>query len=93
LIRKGQVLIDTARAPVIKQMFEKVAYESWTGRKLYHWLRFEMNFKTKSNHPLSLGNIYLILDNHFFTDGSNIRRGAATGMMASISRSLRKNYL
>jgi DNA invertase Pin-like site-specific DNA recombinase len=64
--RKGQVLIDTARAPVIKQMFEKVAYESWTGRKLYHWLRFEMNFKTKSNHPLSLGNIYLILDNHFY---------------------------
>jgi DNA invertase Pin-like site-specific DNA recombinase len=64
--RKGQVVIDTARAPIIKQMFEKVAYENWTGRKLYHWLRFELNFKTKSNHPLSLGNIYLILDNHFY---------------------------
>jgi site-specific DNA recombinase len=64
--RKGQVMIDKARAPVIKQMFEKVAYESWTGRKIYHWLRFELNFKTKSNHHLSLANIYLILDNHFY---------------------------
>ena len=64
--RKGQVVIDKARAPVIKQMFEKVAYESWTGRKLYHWLRFELNFKTKSNHHLSLANIYLILDKHFY---------------------------
>ena len=64
--RKGQVIIDKARSPVIKQMFEKVAYESWTGRKIYHWLRFELNFKTKSNHHLSLANIYLILDNHFY---------------------------
>ncbi len=64
--RKGQVTIDKERAPVVKQMFEKVAYENWTGRKLYHWLRFELNFKTKSNHHLSLANIYLLLDNHFY---------------------------
>jgi hypothetical protein len=64
--RKGHVLIDSQRAPIIKQIFEKVAYEHWSGRKLYHWLKFELNFKTINNKNLSLGNIYLILQNHFY---------------------------
>jgi DNA invertase Pin-like site-specific DNA recombinase len=65
--RKCQVLIDTDRADVIKKMFEKVAYEKWSGRKVYHWLKFELNFKTASgNKNISLGNIYTILQNHFY---------------------------
>lgn len=48
-------------------MFEKVAYEKWSGRKLYHWLKFELNFKTiQGNKNLSLSNIYLILQNTFY---------------------------
>lgn len=50
----------------IKKMFEKVANEKWSGRKLYHWLKFEINFKTKGNKNLSLSNVYLILQNHFY---------------------------
>jgi len=65
--RKGYVLIDKERAPIIKQMFEKVAYEQWSGRKLYHWLKFELNFKPPtSNKNLTLSNIYMILENHFY---------------------------
>lgn len=65
--RKCQVLIDTDRAPIIKKMFEKVAYEKWSGRKLYHWLKFELNFRTASgNKNISLGNVYTILQNHFY---------------------------
>lgn len=65
--RKCETLIDPDRAPIIKKMFEKVAYEKWSGRKLYHWLKFELNFKTiTGNKNLSLGNIYLILQNHFY---------------------------
>jgi site-specific DNA recombinase len=64
--RKGHVLVDEDRSPIVRQMFEKVAYEQWTGRKLYHWLKFELNFKTIGNKNLSLGNIYLILQNHFY---------------------------
>jgi len=65
--RKGHVLIDKERAPIIKQMFEKVAHEKWSGRKLYHWLKFELNFKTATgNKNLSLGNLYRILQNHFY---------------------------
>jgi len=65
--RKGHVLIDEQRAPVIKQIFEKVAYEKWSGRKIYNWLKFELNFKTATgNKNLTLGNIYVILQNHFY---------------------------
>jgi len=65
--RKGYVLIDKERSPIIKQMFEKVAHEKWSGRKVYHWLKFELNFKTATgNKNLSLGNLYRILENHFY---------------------------
>ncbi|MFA5841116.1 MAG: recombinase family protein [Candidatus Paceibacterota bacterium] len=65
--RKCQAIIDPDRAPIIKKMFEKVAYEKWSGRKIYQWLKFDLNFKTASgNKNLSLGNIYMILQNHFY---------------------------
>ena len=65
--KKCHVTIDEYRAPIIKQMFEKVAYEKWSGRKVYHWLKFDINFKTANgNKGLALGNIYLILQNPFY---------------------------
>ncbi|TSC54874.1 MAG: Recombinase [Parcubacteria group bacterium LiPW_30] len=65
--RKCQTLIDPDRAPVIRQMFEKVAYEKWSGRKIYNWLKFDINFKTAGgNKNLTLSNIYIILQNHFY---------------------------
>lgn len=65
--RKCETLIDPDRAPVIKQMFEKVAYEKWSGRKIYHWLKFDLNFKRSgSNKNLTLSNVYSILQNHFY---------------------------
>jgi len=63
--KKCQCRIDPKRAPVIKQMFEKVANEQWSGRKVYRWLR-EIKFVTKTGKPLVLGNIYLILHNPFY---------------------------
>ena len=64
--RKCHVVVDSERAGVIKQMFEKVANEKWSGRKLYHWLKFDLNFKTKGNKNLSLSNVYIILQNHYY---------------------------
>jgi len=63
--KKCQCRIDPKRAPVIKQMFERVANEQWSGRKVYRWLR-EINFKTKNGKPLVLANVYLILRNSFY---------------------------
>ncbi|PIR56845.1 MAG: hypothetical protein COU72_04050 [Parcubacteria group bacterium CG10_big_fil_rev_8_21_14_0_10_41_35] len=65
--RKGHVYIDPERGPIIKQMFEKVAYEKWSGKKIYHWLKFELNFKTPNgNKGLTLSNIYLLLQSDFY---------------------------
>lgn len=65
--RKCQVILDSERAPIIKKVFEKVAYEKWSGRKVYNWLKFELNFKSVTgNKGLTLGNIYQILQNSFY---------------------------
>ena len=64
--KKCQVIVDPERAKVVKQMFEKMAYEKWSGRKIYHWLKFELNFKSVGNHNLALSNIYRTLQNTFY---------------------------
>ncbi len=64
--KKCQLIVDPIRASVVKKMFEKVAYEYCSGRKLYNWLRFELNFYTRGNKPLTLSGIYRILDNPFY---------------------------
>jgi site-specific DNA recombinase len=65
--RKCETLVDPDRAPTVKKMFEKVANEHWTGRKVYNWLKFDLNFRTAyGKKHLSLGNIYKILDNPFY---------------------------
>ncbi len=48
-------------------MYEKVAYNGWSGRKLFKWLIEDMQFKTKNGKPLSLSNVYTILRNLFYT--------------------------
>lgn len=65
LDRKGYVMIDPERAPIIKQMFENVV-NGWSGRKVYHWLKFDINFRTRSNKHLSLSNVYSILQNTYY---------------------------
>ncbi len=65
--KKGHVHIDPERGHVIKKIFEKVAYEKWSGKKIFHWLKFDINFKTPNgNKGLTLSNIYLILQNDFY---------------------------
>ncbi|MFA6077319.1 MAG: recombinase family protein [Candidatus Paceibacterota bacterium] len=64
--KKCQVIIDPQRAPVIKKMFEKLAFEHYSGRKIYNWLRHELNFYTRGNKSLTLSGIYRILDNPFY---------------------------
>ena len=74
---KGQCLVDPERGHVIRQMFEKVAYEKWSGRKLYNWLRFDLNFRTAlGKKHLSLGNIYRLLENTFYYGPFEYPRGS-----------------
>jgi len=64
--RKCHAVIDELRAPVIKQMFEKVANEHWSGRKLYQWLKFDINFKSRANKNMTLSSVYVVLQNPFY---------------------------
>ncbi len=64
--KKCHLLTDQQRAPILKKMFEKVGYESQSGRQLYQWLKNEINFKTRFGKHLSLSNVYLILKNTFY---------------------------
>ena len=63
--RKGYLIIDPYRAPIVKQMFEKVANEQHSGKKLFRWLK-EIDFRTKGGKHLTLSNVYLILKNTFY---------------------------
>jgi len=60
-----QVIIDPQRGPIIKEMFEKVANENYSGRKIYKWLQ-EVGFKNRNNKDLTLGNVYRILRITFY---------------------------
>ena len=58
-------------------MFEKVAYEKWSGRKIYNWLRFDLKFRTAlGKKHLSLGNIYRLLENTFYYGPFEYPRGS-----------------
>jgi len=61
-----KVFTDPKRAPYIKKIFEKVAYEQWSGRQLLRWIINETDFKTKNNKNLTLSMVYRILDDHYY---------------------------
>jgi DNA invertase Pin-like site-specific DNA recombinase len=63
--KKGQLILDPNRAPIVKKMFERVAYDFQSGRKIYNWLK-EVNFYTRGNRPLTLGGVYRILNSSFY---------------------------
>ena len=73
---KRKVLLDPKRAPVIKQMFEKVAYEQWSGRRLFHWLNYETKFKSRYGKKIALSTIYQILNESFYYGKFEYPRGS-----------------
>ncbi|MHB1118166.1 MAG: recombinase family protein [Minisyncoccota bacterium] len=74
--RECYVIVDPLRGPVVKQIFEKVAYERWSGRKVYKWLKEDVKFKTKNNKNLNLSTIYNILRTPFYTGTFEYPRGS-----------------
>ncbi len=65
-LSKCEVEIDPERSLIIKQIFEKIAYEGWSGMRVYSWLRYEIDFKTHRGFYLSVGNIFKIINNTFY---------------------------
>ena len=56
--KKCVVEVDLDRAHIVRQIFEKIAYEKWSGRKVHAWLKYEVDFKTHRGKHLSIGNIF-----------------------------------
>ncbi|MGC9602485.1 MAG: recombinase family protein [Minisyncoccia bacterium] len=63
---KCEVLLDPLRAPVVRMIFEKVAKERWSGKRVYFWLKDEMNFKTRNDKTLNISTLYEMLKNPFY---------------------------
>lgn len=64
--KKCHVIIDPDRAPIIKKLFEKIAYEDYSGRSIYKWLKEDLKFKTKTGKALVLGNVYRLIRSTFY---------------------------
>ena len=73
--RLCEVTVDPIRAPIVKEMFEKVGYEGWTNRQLFYWLK-EIDFKTKNGKYVNMGSIYDILHRTFYYGEFEYPRGS-----------------
>jgi site-specific DNA recombinase len=74
---KCHVVLDPQRSHVIRLMFEKVAYEGWSGRKIFRWLKEDVKFVTKNNKALTLSNVHTILQNAFYSGIIEYPRGGS----------------
>lgn len=63
--RIASVEVDQQRAPIIKEMFNKVANEGYSGRLVKKWLD-DINFTTKNGCKIALGRMYETLKNPFY---------------------------
>lgn len=61
-----KIFIDPKRAPFIKKMYMKVAYEQWSGRDILRWILNETDFKTRNDKNLSLSMVYKVLGEPFY---------------------------
>ncbi|HVW82443.1 MAG TPA: recombinase family protein [Candidatus Paceibacterota bacterium] len=77
LDRRGQIRIDPKRSVTVRQIFEKVGNDNWSGRQVYKWLR-KIGFKTKNGKGLVLANVYLLLRNPFYSGEFEYPAGSGT---------------
>lgn len=73
---KCEYLLDPIRSPIVKKIFEKVGKERWSGVKIYHWLREEVKFATRSGKNMSIGTLYELLKNPFYCGVFEYPRGS-----------------
>lgn len=79
--KECHVLVDPMRAPGIKQMFEKVGYERWSGRRVYKWLKDDVKFVGKHGKNLNLSTIYNLLKTSFYTGTFEYPQGSGNWYM------------
>lgn len=75
-LAKCEVEIDPDRADIIRQVFEKIAYEKWSASKVHAWLKYDLNFRTLRGYHLSIGNVFKIINNTFYYGRFEFPQGA-----------------
>ncbi len=73
--QKGQIFLDPIRAPIVKEIFTKVAHGGWSGRKIYRWLK-ETGFVSRNGKSFTISNVYTLLNNHFYHGTFEYPRGS-----------------
>lgn len=63
--RISTVELDPERAPVIKEMYNKVANQGFSGRMVKKWLD-DIEFRTKGGCKMHLSKVYVALQNPFY---------------------------
>ena len=61
-----KVFLDPVRASIIREMFERVAYQGMTGRQILRWLTYEKKFTSRTDKKIPLSSVYKILENPFY---------------------------
>jgi len=66
-INRGQnrVFLDAVKAPIIKEMFERVGYQGWTGHEVEEWFE-QIGFKSRTGGYIYMSMIYSMLKNPFY---------------------------
>ncbi|MBU6321313.1 MAG: recombinase family protein [Patescibacteria group bacterium] len=73
---KCELVVDPIRGATMRQVFEKVGNERWSGRRVYGWLKNEVRFASKTGKTLSLSNIYNLLRNPIYCGVFEYPRGS-----------------
>lgn len=65
---KGQkkVTLDPKRAPIVKKVFEKIAYEQLSCRKIRRWLNEETDFTTRNNKKMTLSMVQRMIEEPYY---------------------------
>ena len=61
-----KVFIDPKRAPIVKKIFEKMAYEQYSCRRIHTWLKQETDFRTKNNKFMTISMVQLMIKEPFY---------------------------
>lgn len=74
---KGEqkVILDPKRAPLIREMFERMANLGHSGRKIKEWLD-ESGFTTRGGKPVTLSSIFLMLRNPYYCGKFEFPKGS-----------------
>ncbi len=73
-----EILVDPVRFPIIKQVFEKIGVERWSGRKVYAWLKNDVRFVSRFGKGMNLGTLYKIIKNPFYCGVFEYPRGSGS---------------